>query len=294
MGAALALTGALTLGGCTGESSLNETKVAAATLELASPSPSPVVTETPLPVASSIPETSAPLLINESPRPRVTNELPMMPMIKPIPATVQPLTAEQLKLMEGITMRPECKDVQLDLVSVPYIDLQGGIRAGSLVVSHEVSQDVKSIFEELYDIKFPMKSVTPLEHYMEGTLTMSDAQDLDNMSMNDNNTSAFNCRYAVGGDGNAIQGKLSKHALGKAVDINPVFNPYFIKNSDGKTDMMPARSRDLFVENPSTLPGSFTRSGEMGKKAVEIFRKHGWKWGGDFAEAPDTQHFYKD
>ena len=41
----------------------------------------------------------------------------------------------------------------------------------------------------------------------------------DEESMDANNTSAFNYRYVKG------TGKLSSHALGRAIDINPIQNP---------------------------------------------------------------------
>lgn len=39
-------------------------------------------------------------------------------------------------------------------------------------------------------------------------------------SVEDDNTSAFNCRLAEGSK------KYSKHSYGKAIDINPLENPY--------------------------------------------------------------------
>ncbi len=45
--------------------------------------------------------------------------------------------------------------------------------------------------------------------------------------MRDNNSSAFNLRYIL------YTTKLSKHALGMAVDINTLYNPY-IKEVDGR------------------------------------------------------------
>src|SRR3546814_7103032 len=42
----------------------------------------------------------------------------------------------------------------------------------------------------------------------------------DGASMRANNTSAFNCRYVAGTT------KWSEHSYGRAIDINPLPNPY--------------------------------------------------------------------
>src|SRR3546814_9572848 len=42
----------------------------------------------------------------------------------------------------------------------------------------------------------------------------------DGASMRANNTSAFNCRYVAGTT------KWSEHSYGRAIDINPLHNPY--------------------------------------------------------------------
>ena len=42
----------------------------------------------------------------------------------------------------------------------------------------------------------------------------------DDRSMEADNTSAFNCRFVAG------TSRWSEHAYGKAIDINPVENPY--------------------------------------------------------------------
>lgn len=68
----------------------------------------------------------------------------------------------------------------------------------------------------------------------------------------------FNFRLMRGGV------KLSVHSYGAAIDLDPEGNPLGAA-WNAKKKMMP-------------LP------------VVEIFRKHGWKWGGDWTR-PDCQHF---
>ena len=52
--------------------------------------------------------------------------------------------------------------------------------------------------------------------------------------MEDNNTSCFNYRMSSG-----ESGTLSYHALGKAIDINPLYNPYVWTDREGETHCEP-------------------------------------------------------
>ncbi len=95
----------------------------------------------------------------------------------------------------------------------------------------------------------------------------------DNASMDDNNTSAFNYRNIAGTD------RLSRHALGMAVDINPMFNPV-VENEEitpkgGKWDHNRA--------------GTLTDDSPIVKKFIE----NGWTWGGNFQSFKDYHHFDK-
>lgn len=59
--------------------------------------------------------------------------------------------------------------------------------------------------------------------------------------MRDNNSSAFNFRYI------SYSTKLSKHALGLAVDINTLYNPY-VKYVDGRRNVEPANAESIQTE----------------------------------------------
>ena len=95
----------------------------------------------------------------------------------------------------------------------------------------------------------------------------------DEMSMRDNNTSAFNYRYV---SGTKI---LSMHAQGLAIDINPLQNPY-VKNGNCSPD---GSSYD------TSKRGTFRPNSEI----VEAFKDKGWEWGGDWKDRKDYQHFEK-
>jgi hypothetical protein len=92
--------------------------------------------------------------------------------------------------------------------------------------------------------------------------------------MEDNNTSAFCYRFI------ANTTRLSKHSFGKAIDINPFFNP--VVYPDGNVSPNKAKY-DIKV------PGTFTEESPI----VKEFIKKGWRWGRTFSKYADNHHFDK-
>ncbi|MDQ3641911.1 MAG: M15 family metallopeptidase, partial [Actinomycetota bacterium] len=74
--------------------------------------------------------------------------------------------------------------------------------------------------------------------------------------------------------------RWSAHAFGKAIDVNPVENPYLLEG----TVLPPAGA--AFVDRSNVRPGMAVRGGEL----VTAFAAAGWSWGGVWAN-PDYQHF---
>ena len=68
------------------------------------------------------------------------------------------------------------------------------------------------IFRALYRARFPIRRMTPIAAYGGS----------DDRSMAADNTSGFNCRYAVAPGPK----RWSVHAYGEAIDVNTVENPY--------------------------------------------------------------------
>ena len=96
----------------------------------------------------------------------------------------------------------------------------------------------------------------------------------DLTSMADNNTSCFNYRFIAGTT------RLSRHASGMAIDINPRQNPVIYE--DGT--FLPPEA----VYSPRA-GGAFSPSSPILKEFVS----RGWKWGGEFASIKDYHHFEK-
>lgn len=153
----------------------------------------------------------------------------------------------------------------LRYVHVLHIDAEGKTREGELIVNLAIADDIVEIFRELYKQKYPIEKMRLVDDY--------DAD--DERSMSDNNTSAFNYRLISGTN------RLSRHAQGLAVDVNPLYNPY--------------------VKNDTVLPADAAvyadRTQDFSYKIIEgdlcwtLFTEHGFTWGGSWNTLKDYQHF---
>jgi len=165
--------------------------------------------------------------------------------------------------VEGISA--DCPEWILNnqvLVDILYLDFNGELQQGQLVADARVIDDLQLLFMQMLLLGFPLESVIPICEF-----GWDDVE-----SMRCNNTSVFNYRVVPGTD------RLSRHAYGLAIDINPVQNPYY---SNGSI------SPEGAVYDPS-VPGTLYD----GHPVVELMRFLGWRWGGDWSEK-DYQHFDK-
>ena len=99
----------------------------------------------------------------------------------------------------------------------------------------------------------------------------------DNAAADADDTSGFNCRYAVAPG----PPRWSVHAYGEAIDVNDVQNPYV----DGSTIIPPAGA--AYLDRDKVRPGMAVAGGEL----VKAFASVGWYWGGRWTASPDYQHF---
>jgi hypothetical protein len=191
-------------------------------------------------------------------------------------SNIKEIDENYAKKMKAISFHEGCPVslVDLRIVNIKHLGFDDNIYFGDLIVHKDVAIEVSLIFEELFEIKYPIKQIAPIEKY--------NADDFE--SIEANNTSAFNCRMAEGNN------KYSKHAYGKAIDINPIENPYIYPNGTSshkksKEFIKREDKSDNTAQNKAMLlPFS---------KAVLIFKKYGWKWGGDWKVTKDYQHFQK-
>jgi hypothetical protein len=99
----------------------------------------------------------------------------------------------------------------------------------------------------------------------------------DPASMAADNTSGFNCRYAVA----TGPKQWSVHAYGEAIDVNPVQNPYVFNGV-----AQPANGK-LYANRSDVRPGMAEPRGVLNSAFASV----GWLWGGRWTASPDYQHF---
>lgn len=157
----------------------------------------------------------------------------------------------------------------LMLLTVPYNGFDGRRKIGQLVVSKDHASSIASAMDEILDAgRFRINRMELVDRFKGD----------DDASMAANNTSAFNCRLVSGTD------RLSAHALGIAIDINPIQNPYV---TSSRTFPPGGKAFDEASERTPSVIGIILAGGE----ATEAFAKIGWEWGGTWTSKKDYQHF---
>jgi hypothetical protein len=180
-------------------------------------------------------------------------------------ATVAPVSPAEL----GASWRPGCpvEPAQLRRVDVDHIGFDGQTHRGELIVHQDLVPEVIAIFEQLYRLGFPIEKIRTVDHYPGAD---------DELSMADNNTSAFNCRGIPGSD------QWSPHAYGRAIDVNPLLNPCVYAGG-----AFAPQNAAAYLDRGRTDPGLL----HDGDPAVRVFTDRGWRWGGAWTTPLDYQHF---
>jgi hypothetical protein len=179
--------------------------------------------------------------------------------------SVAPITPELAARMAS-SWRAGCPVPLADLryVTVTYRTFDGAVATGELVVHADVADGVVAVFGELFALGYPIRSMRLVD----------DFGGSDDASMAADNTSAFNCRPISRGTG------WSEHAYGRAIDLNPVENPYVRDGLVLPPEGAPYASRP---DDPGVV--------HAGDAVVRAFAAHGWQWGGDWSSPVDYQHF---
>lgn len=168
---------------------------------------------------------------------------------------------------------PHISRDELRYLRVLHYNPAGEICTGEMLCNKQIAADLLDIFQALYNAKYPIARMILVDDYGGD----------DAASMAANNTSCFNYRVIAGSDA------LSYHALGLAIDINPLFNPYVTVSADGSEHIEPENSlayanRDMF----------FPMKIDHDDLCYRLFTEHGFEWGGDWDTPKDYQHFEKN
>ncbi|WP_234327792.1 M15 family metallopeptidase [Streptomyces sp. NRRL F-2664] len=178
-------------------------------------------------------------------------------------ARVAPVPQDKLgaSYRAGCPVPPE----RLRLIRMSHWGFDGRAHSGEMVVHQDAVRPLLQVFRRAFEARFPIRRMRVMAEYRD-----------DAEAMADDNTSAFNCRPVTGDPR-----RLSRHAWGDAVDINPVENPYV----DVHGVVHPANGRGHLRRSP-VRPGQIHPDDAVST----AFREAGWQWGGRWAN-PDYQHF---
>lgn len=153
----------------------------------------------------------------------------------------------------------------LSYLTVTHVNFYGISMHGHIIVAASIAEEVLDIFQEIYEARFPIERIRLIDYY--------DAD--DELSMEDNNSVGFNFRYI------ANTQRLSNHAWGMAIDINPVQNPFY---RDGL--VLPVAGA-AYMDRDNVRPGMIV----PGDAVYNAFISRGWTWGGHWRVPIDYHHF---
>lgn len=179
---------------------------------------------------------------------------------QPVPETVK-------TRMQGKSL-PETAKIGFDelrYLTLYHYDFDGRIQQGEMVCNKAIAHDLLCIFRILFAEAYPIYSIRLVDDF--------DAS--DEASMQANNSSCFNYRTIAG------SWRLSQHAFGLAVDINPLQNPC-VKGSR----IRPSTATD-YVDRSNDFPHKIDNN-DLCKKT---FESYGFRWGGRWRSVKDYQHF---
>lgn len=175
--------------------------------------------------------------------------------------------------MRGHSYPSGCEVQRSDLryLKVLHYDFNGRIRLGEMVCNKSIANDLLYVFRQLYDQHYPIERMLLIDDYGAD----------DERSMQANNTSCFCYRKVKG------HTKLSKHARGLAVDLNPLYNPC-VRTIRGKRVVQPSTGAK-YTNRSAAFAHKITRS----DSAYKVFTSRGFRWGGAWRSLKDYQHFEK-
>lgn len=157
---------------------------------------------------------------------------------------------------------------QITLIGVRYLSTDGKIHKGQILVNQKIAKETEAIFKFMLENKFVIHQVVPIVKYNWD----------DNLSMKANNSYGFCYRDIMNSN------KKSKHSLGMAIDINPIFNPIRWKSPNKHRPNIP----DGAVHD-TTVNGTLY----SGHPVVNEMKRLGFRWGNQFKKYSDDHHFEK-
>jgi hypothetical protein len=184
--------------------------------------------------------------------------------------SARPLSPAVRQVVVGSSWHPGCPVPlgRLRYLRIGYWGFDRRAHRGEMIVARPAVAAIRNAFARLFRARFPIRRMRLVDRYGAS----------DYASIEADNTSAFNCRRATGSS------RLSEHAYGRAVDVNPIENPYVYL--DGTTAHRASRR---YLDRSRHRRGMAYHGGAL----VRAFARAGWGWGGDWRapSATDYQHF---
>lgn len=184
------------------------------------------------------------------------------------------ITSDVFARIKGKSYKTYCRIPlsHLRYVKVLHRNATGQTQLGELMCHRDIAADLVSIFKSLYKANYPIERMVLIDNYNAA----------DEPSMLANNTSCFNYRYIAGSK------RLSNHSSGRAIDINPLYNPYVYHNAKGKLIVSPPEAK-AYANRKASFPYKIDKD----DLCYREFIKHGFVWGGSWKHRIDYQHFEK-
>ena len=176
--------------------------------------------------------------------------------------------------MQGKTYKPNADIGRKDLryLRLLHWDYDERIHLGEMICNAAIAHELVDIFRQLYQAHYPIQRMVLPDNYGAD----------DELQMRANNSSCF-CYRPISGTK-----KLSKHALGLAVDLNTLYNPY-VGMRNGKPFLEPSTAK-AYTDRSKT----FKYKIDQNDLAYRLFTSYGYTWGGSWQTRKDYQHFEKE
>jgi len=196
--------------------------------------------------------------------------------------TANEISEDIFQFINGMSFveNPNISREQLRYIKVLHYNFNHEVQVGELIVNANIAEDVRNIFRELFEQQYEIQSMLLVDRYWTAE---DNGASTDRNSIQNNNTSAFFYRTIAGTD------QLSNHAMGYAIDINPLQNPCVAYNADGSF-------REIYPDMERYIDRANGEPHMIGHEDVcyQIFAKYGFTWGGDWTDPIDYQHFEKN
>ena len=166
----------------------------------------------------------------------------------------------------------------LRYLKMVFRNYDGQAEVGEMIVNAGLTEDVLQIFQELFQDGYQICQMHLVDNYWTG-----EGISTDEASVEADNTSCFNYRKATNST------NLSNHAMGYAIDLNPMENPYVLFSDDGTATVYHSNAEPYKTDRSSAEPHVITHD----DTAYQVFSAHGFSWGGDWSSLKDYQHFEK-